>query len=109
LTTLLPFVLILLVFWFLVLRPQQRRQRDLRALQSSLSTGSEVMLTSVIFGTVSDTTDDHVVVEIASGVDIRVARAAIAQVLTTPETAAETATESQTEPEQTESAGSEEN
>ena len=94
---LLPFVLILAVFWLLILRPQQRRQRELRSLQSSLTTGNEVMLTSGIFGTVSSADDDHVLVEIATGVTVKVARAAIAQVLTAPE------------PESDESAGSEEN
>jgi preprotein translocase subunit YajC len=92
-----PFILILAVFWLLILRPQQRRQRELRALQSSLTTGSDVMLTSGIFGTVTSTNDDHVLVEIAPGVTIKVVRGAIAQVLTT------------SEPDGTESAGSEEN
>ena len=82
---LLPFVLIIAVFWLLILRPQQRRQRELRHLQSSLTSGSDVMLTSGIYGTVSSTTDDHVLVDIAPGVTVRVARGAIAQVLTTPE------------------------
>jgi preprotein translocase subunit YajC len=83
-----PFVLILAVFWLLILRPQQRRQRELRALQSSLTPGNEVMLTSGIFGTVSDTTDDHVLVDIAPGVTVRVARGAIAQVIAKTEPAA---------------------
>jgi preprotein translocase subunit YajC len=94
---LLPFVLILAVFWLLILRPQQRRQRELRALQSSLTAGNDVMLTSGIFGTVSSATDDHVLVDIAPGVTIKVARGAIAQVMTTPE------------PGDTHTAGSEEN
>ena len=94
---LLPFVLILAVFWLLILRPQQRRQRELRALQSSLGVGSDVMLSSGIFGTVTSTNDDHVLVEIAPGVTIKVVRGAIAQVLTT------------SEPDGTEPAGSEEN
>lgn len=80
-----PFLLILAVFWLLILRPQQRRQRELRNLQSSLTAGNEVMLTSGIFGTVSSADDDHVLVEVAPGVTLKVARGAIAQVLTTPE------------------------
>lgn len=80
-----PFVLILAVFWLLILRPQQRRQRELRALQSSLTAGNDVMLTSGIYGTVSGETDEHVLVDIAPGVTVRVARGAIAQVLTKPE------------------------
>lgn len=80
-----PFVLILAVFWLLILRPQQRRQRELRTLQSALTTGSDVMLSSGIYGTVTSTSDDHVLVDIAPGVTVKVARGAIAQVLTRPE------------------------
>jgi preprotein translocase subunit YajC len=80
---LLPFILIIAVFWLLILRPQQRRQRELRDLQSSLTAGDDVMLTSGIFGTVTGITDDHVLVEIAPGVTIKVARGAIAQTKTT--------------------------
>lgn len=82
---LLPFVLILAVFWLLILRPQQRRQRELRALQSSLTPGNDVMLTSGIFGTVNSITDDHVLVDLAPGVTVKVVRGAVAQVITTPE------------------------
>lgn len=81
----LPFILILGVFWLLFLRPQQRRQRELRALQSSLEAGDEVMLTSGIFGTIASTAEDHVLVEVSPGVTIRVAPGAIARVLTEPE------------------------
>jgi preprotein translocase subunit YajC len=80
-----PFVLILAVFWLLILRPQQRRQRELRDLQSSLSAGNDVMLSSGIFGTVSSIGDDHVLVQIAPGVTIKVVRGAIAQVTTMAE------------------------
>ncbi|MDH2416450.1 preprotein translocase subunit YajC [Nocardioides sp. CER19] len=104
---LLPFVLIIAVFWLLILRPQQRRQRELRHLQSSLSAGNDVMLTSGIFGTVSSTHDDHILVEIAQGVTVKVARGAIAQVITT--TGTETDTRDSAEPESGETADSEEN
>jgi preprotein translocase subunit YajC len=107
---LLPFVLIIAVFWLLILRPQQRRQRELRHLQSSLTAGSDVMLTSGIYGTVSSTHDDHVLVEIAQGVTVKVARGAIAQVMPTTETeTTDTDTRESAEPEPGESAGSEEN
>jgi preprotein translocase subunit YajC len=104
---LLPFILIIGVFWLLILRPQQRRQRELRNLQSSLSAGDDVMLTSGIFGTVSDITEDHVVVEIAPGVTIRVARGAIAQLTKTTESADGEPVDG--EPGSTGVAGSEEN
>lgn len=84
---LLPFILIIGVFWLLILRPQQRRQRELRDLQSSLTAGDDVMLTSGIFGTVSGITDEHVLVEIAPGVTIKAARGAIAQLTKTTDPA----------------------
>jgi preprotein translocase subunit YajC len=102
-----PFILILAVFWLLILRPQQRRQRELRALQSTLTTGSDVMLTSGIFGTVTSTNDDHVLVEIAPGVTIKVVRGAVAQQLDTTET--DRGLSDGGEPDGAEPAGSEEN
>jgi preprotein translocase subunit YajC len=67
------------------------------------------MLTSGIYGTVMSTHDDHLLVEIARGVTVKVARGAIAQVVTTTETPTDTAARDGAEPEPGESAGSEEN
>jgi preprotein translocase subunit YajC len=80
-STLLPLIAIALVFWLLIIRPQSRRQRELRAMQSSLSVGDEVVLTSGIHGVVRGVDSDVVQVEVATGVTIRVARAAIGIVL----------------------------
>lgn len=73
----LPLIGIVLLFWLFIIRPQSRRQKELRTMQSSLSVGDEVMLTSGIFGTVQEIGDDHVVVEIAEGVGIKVAQGAV--------------------------------
>ena len=73
----LPLVGIVLLFWLFIIRPQSRRQKELRSMQSSLSVGDEVMLSSGIFATVQEIEDDHVKVEIAEGVVIKVARAAV--------------------------------
>ena len=80
-STLLPLVAIALVFWLLIIRPQSRRQRELRNMQSSLSVGDEVVLTSGIHGVVQGVDDDVVRLEVSSGVIIRVARAAIGIVI----------------------------
>jgi preprotein translocase subunit YajC len=79
--SLLPFLLIIVVFWFLLIRPQQKRQREAQQMQSELAAGSKVMLTSGIFGTVTEITDDHIGIEIADGVAIKVVRAAIGRIL----------------------------
>ncbi|MGZ4450723.1 MAG: preprotein translocase subunit YajC [Nocardioides sp.] len=80
LASLLPFVAVALLFWLLFIRPQGRRQRELAAMQGSLKVGDEVMLTSGIFGTLRETDEDHVRVEIAEGVTIKVARGAVGTV-----------------------------
>jgi preprotein translocase subunit YajC len=73
----LPLVGIVLLFWLFIIRPQSRRQKELRSMQSSLSVNDEVMLTSGVFATVREIADDHVRVEIAEGVVIKVARGAV--------------------------------
>ena len=82
LVQLLPLVGIALLFWLLVIRPASRRQRELGRMQSSLSVGDEVMLTSGVFGTLRELQDDRVRVEIAEGVVISVVRGAIGNIVT---------------------------
>ena len=93
---LLPIVLIV-AFWFLLMRPQQKRQAALRQLQSSLAPGEDILLTSGVYATVVEVTDDHVLVSVAPGVEIRVVRGAIGQVLPKPD--AEDAVAEETESE----------
>ena len=52
LVTFLPLIGIALLFWYLFVRPAQRRQREMGSMQRALAVGDEVMLTSGIFGTV---------------------------------------------------------
>ena len=82
-----PLVIIWLVlmvgaFYLLLWRPQQRRMAMVRALQSSLRQGDEVLTTSGIYARVVRLGDDDADLEIAPGTVIRVARGAIGQVLT---------------------------
>lgn len=81
---LLPILAIALLFWLLIIRPASRRQKELQRMQSSLSVGDEVMLTSGIFATIAEITDDHLRVEVAEGVTIRVVRGAIGSVVQQP-------------------------
>ena len=80
LAALLPLVAILALFWFMVIRPQQRRQREVTALQNSIEVGQRVMMSSGIYGTVVSLADDRARLEIAPGTQIDIARAAIAKV-----------------------------
>ena len=75
--SLLPLVAIALLFWLLIIRPASKRQKDQARMQSAISVGEQVMLTSGIFGTVTELDDDRLSVEIAPGVVVRVARGAV--------------------------------
>jgi preprotein translocase subunit YajC len=80
---LLPFVLIALVFWLLIVRPQRRRQQTMAATQSALQTGTEVMLGSGIYGRVVSADDEEttILVEVAPGTVLKVARQAVVRVI----------------------------
>jgi preprotein translocase subunit YajC len=73
------------VFYFLLWRPQQRRMRAVRSLQSELHEGDDVLTTSGIYGRIIKLGDDDLELEIAPATVIRVARGAIGQRLTEDE------------------------
>jgi preprotein translocase subunit YajC len=78
---LLPFALILVAFYLLILRPQRARAKTAQQMKARLAPGVSVLTTSGIHATVSAVEDDVVVLEIAPGVDVRFANAAIGRVL----------------------------
>jgi preprotein translocase subunit YajC len=80
--TLLPFALILVAFYFLILRPQRARARQAEQLKARLAPGVEIMTTSGIFGTVTEILDDSVVLEVSPGTTLRITKAAVGRVLT---------------------------
>jgi preprotein translocase subunit YajC len=82
LAALLPFVLIAVAMYFLLIRPQRRRMQEQRALASAIEEGDEVMTTAGVYGFVTAIEDDVIWLEIAEGVDIRIARAAVSRRVT---------------------------
>lgn len=80
----LPFIVIIVLFYFLLIRPQQKRAKQARELQLNLQPGDRVMLTAGFFGTVTEVeeTTTNIKVEIADGVVIQVVRQAVAQKVT---------------------------
>lgn len=80
----LPLVLIVIVGYLLLVRPMRRRTRKAQELQASLLPGSDVMLTSGIFGRVVALEDDSAQIELAPGVSVKVHRGAISRVLDVP-------------------------
>jgi preprotein translocase subunit YajC len=98
---LIAIALMFLVFWGLIILPQQRRVRAHQALVRSIEVGDEVMTTSGLYGTVASLDDDEVMLEVAAGTTLRFARGAIAKHVNEPDpeppAAVEAATESATE------------
>lgn len=73
-------LLFLALIWFLMIRPQQRRRRELQGLIERLKPGDEVITVSGLYGTVTEIEDgDTVLLEVAEDVDIRIAKSSIAR------------------------------
>ena len=83
LTAFLPLVLIFVVFYFLLIRPQQKKSKDHREMLGRVRRGDRVVTNGGIIGTVSKVNNEtELTVEIAEGVKVLVARGMIAEVLT---------------------------
>ncbi|HZX76246.1 preprotein translocase subunit YajC [Lysobacter sp.] len=74
-------ILLLGVMYFLMIRPQMKRQKEHRAMLEKLAKGDEVLTNGGIAGTVTDIGENFITVEIADNVRIRVQKGAIANVL----------------------------
>ena len=80
------FILVLLVaMWFLLIRPQRRRQMEAQRLVDSLAVGQEIVTAGGLYGTINALEEDEARVQIADGVEVRVAKRAIAGVLSDDE------------------------
>jgi len=76
--TFMPFIFIIVIFYFLLIRPQQKRQRAHQTFVTALKRGDSVLTSSGILGTIEGLTDKFVTLEVADGVRIRVLRSQIA-------------------------------
>ena len=85
LTSIAPFILVFIVMWFLLIRPQQKKQKEHRAMVAALKRGDRVVTNGGIYGQVSHVADDHLMVEIADGLKIKIVRDAVAAVPGKPE------------------------
>jgi preprotein translocase subunit YajC len=79
--TFLPMIAIFVVFYFLLIRPQQKRAKETRAMLEALQKGDEVITAGGIVGRIAKLTDQYATIEIAPSVEINVQRAAISQLL----------------------------
>lgn len=78
-------VIAVLVVWLIFVRPQRKKQTQQQQMVSELGVGDEVLTAGGIYGTIVELDDDQVTVEIAPQTQVRVARRAIAGVITEPE------------------------
>ena len=81
LMTFLPMIAIFVVFYFLLIRPQQKRAKETRAMLEALQKGDEVVTAGGLVGRISKLSDQYASVEIAPNVEINVQRVAISQLL----------------------------
>nr|WP_285887039.1 preprotein translocase subunit YajC [Hydrogenophaga intermedia] len=78
---LLPLVLMFVVLYFVMIRPQLKRQKEHRAMVDALAKGDEIVSAGGILGKVSKIGDTYIGVELADGLEVQMQRTAVVQVL----------------------------
>jgi preprotein translocase subunit YajC len=81
LTSFLPIILMFVVLYFLMIRPQMKRQKEQRAMMEALAKGDEVVTAGGILGKVTKVSDAYVTLEVSDGVEVPVQKVAIATLL----------------------------
>ncbi|MDO9071924.1 MAG: preprotein translocase subunit YajC [Rubrivivax sp.] len=79
--SLLPLVLMFVVLYFIMIRPQMKKQKEHKAMIEALAKGDEVIIAGGVMGRVSKLGDSYLSVEVANGVELQVQRGAVVQVL----------------------------
>jgi preprotein translocase subunit YajC len=79
--SLLPLVLIFVVFYFLLIRPQQKKQKTHREMLEALRRGDRIVTAGGIVGTITKASETELTVEIAEGIKVKVMRGMISDVL----------------------------
>ena len=75
--SLLPMILLFVVFYLLLIRPQQKRQKEHRNMVAGLSLGDEVVTMGGILGKITKVEDNFVTVEVTKGTEIRIQRVSV--------------------------------
>jgi preprotein translocase subunit YajC len=81
LTGMLPLVLMFVVLYFVMIRPQMKKQKEHRTMIDALAKGDEIATAGGLIGKVNKLTDSIVTLEIANGVEVQLQRHAVVQVL----------------------------
>ena len=79
--SLLPLVVIFILFYFLLIRPQQKRAKQHKEMVTALKKGEEIVTNGGLLGKVTDLDDNFITLEIASGLNAKVQRQSVAQVM----------------------------
>jgi preprotein translocase subunit YajC len=80
--SMLPLLLIVVVFWFFMIRPQMKRQKELRKYRESLQKGDRVVTSGGIFGKILEIADHHVIIEVENQGRLKVLKEAIGKDMT---------------------------
>jgi preprotein translocase subunit YajC len=81
LISLLPLVLMFVVLYFIMIRPQMKKQKEHKAMIEAIAKGDEVVIAGGVMGRVAKLGDSYMHVEVANGVELQVQRGAVVQVL----------------------------
>ncbi len=73
----LPLIIIFIVFWFFLIRPQMKQAKEHKSMVSGLTKGDEVVTNGGVLGKITSVSDNFLSVEIANGVEIKVQRSMI--------------------------------
>ena len=79
--SLLPLVLMFVVLYFIMIRPQMKKQKEHKAMIEAIAKGDEVVIAGGVLGRVAKLGDSYLNVEVANGVELQVQRGAVVQVL----------------------------
>ena len=79
--SMLPLVLMFVVLYFVMIRPQMKRQKEARAMIEALAKGDEVATSGGLLGKITQIGEQYLTIEIAKGVEVQVQRSAVVQVL----------------------------
>jgi len=82
----LPLILIFVVFYFFMIRPQNKKQKEIQLARAALKTGDRVITSGGIYGKIREVKDDSFVIEISDNVRIRVEKSAVFAATETPAT-----------------------
>ena len=79
--SMLPLVLMFVVLYFVMIRPQMKKQKEHRSMIEALAKGDEIATAGGLIGKVAKLGDSYLTLEVAAGVEVQVQRSAVVQVL----------------------------